>query len=142
MKFTQTIIVARPPEWVFAFRCAMGNSPTWHRGVVSASLETSGPIRLGSRCTEVRNGKQGVIEEWQLEVTEYEPHRVLGISGHWDHTLWEERHVFTNEGSSTRYTLAIEVTGSTLPAGAIQKQLVETLLQLKWALEASSLGAS
>lgn len=138
MKFTQTIIVALPPESVFAFRRALANSPAWQRGVVSASLETPGPIRVGSRCTELRNGAQGAVDEWQLEVTEYEPGQVLGISGQWGLTRWEERHVFVTEGPSTRYTLSVEVTGSPSPPGAIQRQIVETMLQLKWALEAPS----
>lgn len=56
-------------------------------------------------------------------------------------TLWDERHVFVREGGATRYTFAMEVTGSTLPGATIQKQMVKTALQLKWALESPLLRA-
>lgn len=133
----QTVIIVRPPLVVFAFRCAMANSPDWQRGVLSARLEAPGPVCLGSRCTEVRKGPQDSVEEWALEVTEYEPTRVLGISSCWEQIRCVERHLFAGEGGSTRYTYAVEVTGSPLPAATIQRQMVETALQLKWALETS-----
>jgi uncharacterized membrane protein len=136
VKFTQTVIVSCPPERVFAFRCAITNSPNWRRGVVSASQSTLGPVNVGSRWTEVRSGPGGVTQEWELEIIEYDPSRVLGISGHHEQTQLEERHEFADEGGSTRYTVVLEVTGSSLPGAAIQKQLVETLLNLKWAMEA------
>ena len=136
MKLTQTIIVSRLPEKVFAFRCDLANTPTWQRGVVSAILETPGPVGLGSRCAEVRNGPQSSLDDWNIEITECDPSHVLCLTAQCAEAQWEERHEFVMDGTKdTRYTLAIEVTHSTVPAAKIQKQIVETLLQLKWAME-------
>lgn len=134
-KAVQTVIVERPPAMVFAYRCALGKTPEWHRGVVSASVAPVGPIGIGTRCTELRKGAGDSTEDWELEVTGYEPVVLLGIinrCGDWEVS---ERHQFASHGPATRYTVTAEVTGSSVPGGAFQKALVQSLLQLKWALE-------
>ncbi|MSQ24573.1 MAG: hypothetical protein EXR58_08555 [Chloroflexi bacterium] len=138
VKLAQTVIIDRSCETVFGYRSLLSNGPEWRRGVVSASLEGTGPICVGSHCTEVRSGKEDATEQWDLEVTEYEPARLLGIVERNGGVEVQEVHRFVREGSGTRYTVAVEVTGGSITAAAFQKLLLENVLQLKWAIEASS----
>ena len=138
MKLEQSIIIARPIESVFAYRSALENAAAWQRDVLATALDTLGPTRVGTRCTEVRRGPNGMTQEWRLEVTEFEQDRVLGIVGRCGSIRVDERHVFTSDDRDTRYTLYLEMTGSSLPASAAQRKTVETLLNLKWVLEALS----
>lgn len=135
MKLKQAIIIARPVESVFAYRCALEKSAEWQPGVISAALDTHDPIDVGSRWRELRRGRDGVTQEWELEVTEIEQDHLLSIVGRFGSIRVDERHEFTRDDSNTRYTLHMEVTGSPLPAGAIQRKTVEALMHLKWALE-------
>jgi len=140
-KLAQTVIVDRPPATVFAFRSSLTNSPEWRRGVVSACLNPPGPVWIGSHCTEVRSGPDETTEEWELEVTDYQPSNVLEIAVHHGDAQVQERHSFAQEGEATRYTVTVDVTGGALSGPAYQKALLESLLQLKWALEgARTLG--
>lgn len=141
VKVSQTVIIYRPSAAVFAFRGALTNTPIWQRGILSTSLDAPGPIWVGSRCTEIRSGPDESTEEWQLEVTDYEPNTLLGILVRRGETQIQERHLFLAEGDATRYTVAVEATGGTLSGAAVQKQLVEHLLQLKWLLEGSPVHA-
>lgn len=135
VKLAQTVIVDRPCAAVFAFRSALANTPEWRRGVISASVDPPGPIWVGSRCTEIRTAPEDSTEQWELEITEYEPASALGIVARRGETQVRELHRFACEGDVTRYTVSVEVTYGSLSGSALQKQLLENLLQLKWALE-------
>ena len=135
VKLAQTVIIDRPCGTVFAFRSALVNSPEWRRGVVSANLDELGPIGVGSHCIETRSGPDDSTQEWDLEITEYERGTLLGIVERRGEITVQERHCFDPEGAATRYTVAVEATGGSLSGAAFQKQLLENILQLKWALE-------
>lgn len=139
-KLAQTVIIDRPSQVVFAFRSALGNSPQWRRGVVSASVDPPGPIWVGSHCTEIRSASEEATEAWDLEVTGYEPTGVLEIFGRAGDAEVRERHLFGAEGDSTRYTVTVEVSGGTVSGPAFQRQLLEGLLQLKWTLEGTAIN--
>src|SRR5258706_13409434 len=86
-KVVQTVIVDRSPAAVFAYRAELAKTPEWHRGVVSASLASVDPIAIGSRCTELRKGAGDSTEDWELEVTGYDPVALLSIINRCDE--WE-----------------------------------------------------
>jgi hypothetical protein len=136
VRFEQTIIIIRAPQVVFAYRCALENSPKWQRGVITATRATEGPIEVGTQWIEQRRGPGGVVEDWELEVTAYQIDRLLGITARCGSTQVEERHLLDDEGGATRYTLSVDVTGSSTPISLVQKQAIDGLLHLKWALEA------
>lgn len=136
MKVEQTIIIARPIEEVFAYRSVLQNTAEWQRHVLASELATSGTTGVGTRGTERRLGANGVTEEWDLEITEFEQDRVLGIVGRCGPVRVAERHVFAKEDGNTRYTLCLQITGSPLTSSVVQKKTVETLMNLKWQLEA------
>jgi len=131
---TQTVIIDRPVAAVFAYRCALANSPDWHRGVVTARLTPPGPIWVGSHCTETRS-RGDDTEVWEIDVTDYEPNNLLGMVCRSGGLEVKESHQFSADGLNTRYVATADVTGSSLSGSAFQKVLLETLLQLKWAVE-------
>lgn len=134
----QSIIISRPIASVFAYRCALQNVPSWRRDIVAADLDSPGPTQLGTRCRETRQGPNGAIQAWQLEVIEFEQDSVLGIVCSCGDERIDERHLFTPNDRDTRYTLCLEVTGSSVPPAAIHRKTVEALLNLKWAVEGPS----
>ncbi len=134
-ELSQTVIIDQPAAKVFAFRSALANSPEWRRGVVSATLQSLGPIQVGSTCTEVRSAAADCTEEWILEVSDYEPESLLGIVATKGETRIQERHTFVGQGGVTRYTVSVAVTGGAVPGATYRKLLLENLLQLKWMLE-------
>jgi hypothetical protein len=132
----QCIIIARPIEEVFAYRSALQNSLDWQPDVLASDLATPGVTGLGARGTECRRGPNGVTEEWELEITEFEQDRVLGIVSRFGSVRVYERHIFAADEGNTRYTVYLEVDGSWLPAAIVRKKTVERLVHLKWQLEA------
>lgn len=135
-KTAQTVIINRPSADVFAYRSELTNSPEWRRGVLSCNLETEGPIWIGTRAAETRSaGPDAPPEGWAFEVFDFEPGARLGIRASRGPTQLTELHEFSAQGGFTRYTVSVEVVGGSASASAFQKQLLENLLQLKWALE-------
>ena len=91
---------------------------------------------MGTRWTELRHGPQGLTQQWELEVIEFEPDRVLGTVGRFGAARIAERHVFLLHDGGTHYTLYLEMTGPEIPTVAVQRRTVDALLHLKWLLEA------
>jgi uncharacterized protein YndB with AHSA1/START domain len=49
-----SVEIARSPEDVFAYITDVHRHPEWQEGLVSATLETEGPLRVGSRAVHRR----------------------------------------------------------------------------------------
>lgn len=141
MKLEQTIIIARPVEEVFAYRSALENAAEWQRDVVTSELAAPGTPAIGTRGIEVRSRPNGDTEEWDLEITEFQQDRVLEIMARCGSVCMAERHVFVRDQRDTRYTLSLDIVGSSLGVAAVQRKIVETLMNLKWQLEGSKVRA-
>lgn len=135
MEVQQTIIIALPVERVFAYRSALQQTIEWQKEVITSEVQAPGVAQLGARSVESRRGANGEAEEWELEITEFERNRVLGIESHCAAIQIRERGVFVAIAGNTSYTVSVEMTGSPLTAAALQKKIVEALLNLKWLLE-------
>jgi hypothetical protein len=103
--------------------------------VLATVLSTIGPVMLGTHGTESRRGPSDVRLEWELEVTEFQLNRVLGIVSRCGTVQVHERDVFLPDEEDTRYTAHVEMTGSPLPTSAFHKRTVDALMHLKWRLE-------
>ena len=136
MKVQQTIIIARPIQEVFAYRAALQQAGEWHKDILESDLTTTGAPCLGTRGTECRRGPNGTTEEWELEITEFEPNSALGIVSRCGPVQVQERYLFAPEEADTRCTVCLEMTGSRLPASVLQKRTVDELMNFKWRLEA------
>ena len=75
-----SVEIARSPEDVFAYIADFPRHPEWQEGLVSVTVETEGPSRVGTRVVHRRTlGPQSVTPT--SEITAYEPPHVLGFRG-------------------------------------------------------------
>ena len=75
-----TIEVARPPQEVFAYATDPTRFGEWQQGVVSGSMEGSGPSTVGSKCITTR--RIGFAERPATsELTHIDPPRTWSVHG-------------------------------------------------------------
>ncbi len=72
IKVENSMEISRPVDEVFAFVSDPGNNAKWQEGLVESRLESAGPVRLGSKITDVRKFLGRQLES-RLEVTAFEP---------------------------------------------------------------------
>lgn len=136
MRLEQTIIIALPVEEVFPYGSALHQAAEWQQDA-APNLVAMSPSSVGVRGTECRRGPNGTTEHWELEVTEFEPNRVLGIVGRCGAVQVCEQHVFVKDEGNTRYTVSLEMTGSKLAPSVVQARTVNALMNFKWRVEAA-----
>jgi uncharacterized protein YndB with AHSA1/START domain len=73
--FTVETPIDRPAGEVFAYVTDPAKLPSWQTNTVSSTLETPGPVGVGSRLREVHRGPGGKEFPSLVEVAEYEPAR-------------------------------------------------------------------
>ena len=77
---TTSVDIARSPEDVFAYITDVQRHPEWQEGLVSVTVETDGPVRVGTRVVHRRKlGPQTVSTT--SEITAYDPPRLLSFRG-------------------------------------------------------------
>jgi uncharacterized protein YndB with AHSA1/START domain len=108
----QSVEIARRPEDVFAYLDDFTRHGEWQTNLVSARVDTEGPVRVGTRITEVRRvGKRE--QPVPIEITEHDPPRSFAFRG----TDGPIRPVGKGtiepigDGSSSRFTLELELNG-------------------------------
>jgi uncharacterized membrane protein len=75
-----SVEIARSPEDVFAYITDISRHPEWQEGLVSATLESAGPVRVGSRVVHRR--KLGLTTvATTSEITAFNPPEVVGFRG-------------------------------------------------------------
>ena len=75
-----SVEIARNPEEVFAYITDVPRHPEWQEGLVSATLETEGPPRVGSRVVHKRKLGFGTVATTS-EITAFDPPRAIGFRG-------------------------------------------------------------
>ena len=110
----QSVEIPAPAEEVFAVASNLEELPRWQSGIVSVARTDSGPVAVGARGTLVRE-LMGQRIEAPLEVTAYEPPRLLGLHSEvsgvgLDATI----EVTAVSPSSCRVSLVAEISGSML----------------------------
>ncbi len=76
----ESVEINRSPEDVFAYLDDLARHGEWQSQIVSTTVETEGPTRVGTRATDVRRvpgGKQAVT----YEITERDPPRRTSFRG-------------------------------------------------------------
>lgn len=75
---SSTIEIARSPEDVFAYLDEVTRHGEWQDGLISAHLDTDGPVGVGSKVTEVRKlgGREMTMS---YEITEHDPPRTFAF---------------------------------------------------------------
>ena len=75
-----SVEISRSPEDVFAYITDVARHPQWQEGLVSASLETEGPVRVGSRIVHRRKlGFKTVAAT--SEITGFNPPELVSFRG-------------------------------------------------------------
>jgi uncharacterized membrane protein len=75
-----SVNIARTPEDVFAYVTDFQQQPEWQDGLVSVTVETAGPIEVGTRVVHRRKlGPQTVATT--SEITAYDPPKIVSFRG-------------------------------------------------------------
>ena len=106
-----SIEINRPAEEVFAYLDQVGRHNEWQGSLVSTTVETDGPTRVGTRVIERRNIPGGT-RDIPYEITEQDPPRKASFRG----TAGPVRPIGTytvdqTGASSSRVTLELDLEG-------------------------------
>ena len=147
--FTVKTSIDRPADEVFAYVTDPGTLPSWQTNTVSSTLETPGPIGVGSRLREVHTGPGGKEFPSLVEVAEYVPGRrfalrvVEGTPVHADMTFDPA----ANGGTDVSFRVHGRLTGAMRLAEPflgrmLRKQFTEQCATLKRVLEQRAAAAA
>ncbi len=75
---TASIDIARAPEDVFAYIDDLARHGEWQEALEQVTVETEGPVRVGTRVSE-RRRVPGGARAFRYEVTEHDPPRLFGF---------------------------------------------------------------
>jgi uncharacterized protein YndB with AHSA1/START domain len=108
----QSIEIARSPEDVFAYLDALERHGEWQDGIISARVDTEGPVRVGTRATEVRHmgGRDQAIT---YEITQHDPPRSFAFRGVEGpvRVVGKSTVEPVGDGSSSRVTIELDFEG-------------------------------
>jgi len=80
MAIVDSIEINRRPEDVFAYVDDLSRHGEWQENIVSTTIETDGPTRVGTRATN-RRRVPGGERDISFEVTEHDPPRKVAFRG-------------------------------------------------------------
>jgi uncharacterized membrane protein len=75
-----SIEINRPADEVFAYIDQVDRHNEWQEQLVSTTVETDGPVRVGTRVVERRNVPGGA-RDFPFEITEHDPPRRISFRG-------------------------------------------------------------
>jgi uncharacterized protein YndB with AHSA1/START domain len=137
-----SVEIARSPEDVFAYITDVSRHPEWQEGLVSATLESEGPVRVGSRVVHRRKLGLGTVAATS-EITAFNPPEVVGFRGLDGPIRAEGSQRVERVGEGSRVSFEMEMRGHglgvlMLPAASRQasRQVKESHEKLKRILEA------
>lgn len=79
MKFTNSVVIRRPPGEVFAYLADPESIPRWNNAITFARQTTPGPVGVGTRFRQIRTIPRPAEEE--LAVMEFVPDRHFVLQG-------------------------------------------------------------
>lgn len=141
-----SVEIARSPEDVFAYITDVPRHPEWQEGLVSATLETEGQPRVGSRVVHKRKLGFGTVAITS-EITAFDPPRVVAFRGLGGPIRAEGSQRVEPAGEGSRVSLEMEMRGHglgvlMLPMARRQasRQVAESHQNLKRILEGGAGG--
>jgi uncharacterized membrane protein len=105
-----SVEIARSPEDVFAYITDVSRHPEWQDGLVSATVETEGPMRVGSRLVHRRKLAFGTVTTTS-EITAFSPPEVVGFKGLDGPIRAEGSQRVERVGEGSRVSFAMEMRG-------------------------------
>ena len=145
MPINETVEIGRPPHEVFAYVSDLARHSEWQDKLLAATVETEGPVRVGTRVKQTRRVGRGT-RTFTLEVTEHDPPNRLAFRGI-DGPVRPRGTIkleSLDSGQRTRYSVELDFEGrglglllAPLVRRDARKQLPESLQRLKQRLERS-----
>jgi uncharacterized protein YndB with AHSA1/START domain len=103
-KLTHSVTIHRPPEDVFAYVVDLDTWPLWRTGLYDVHQTTEGALGAGS-VISLSGHMMGRDVEMDLEITEYEANRLVGIKSATGPVSIHGTFLFEPENGGTRLTL-------------------------------------
>ena len=136
-----SVEIARSPEEVFAYITDVSRHPEWQAGLVSAALQTDGPLGVGSRAVHKR--KLGPVTLAQTsEITEFDPPRLVAFRELDGPIRAQGRERVEPTGDGSRVSFEMDMQGHRLGVlllpiarGQVTRQVEESHENLKRILE-------
>jgi len=107
MRFTNTIMIARPHDEVFAFLADLENLPQWNYALRETRKVTPGPVGVGTRYHQIRSVP--TTREESLEVVELEAGHRLTVIGTLNELPARLSYVLAPVGDATALTNDVEL---------------------------------
>lgn len=138
--YSHTVVIARPPDEVFAFITDPAHYPRWQPSIVSIEAHQRGPLRLGSEATEVRRffGRE---METTWTCVEHRPDSRSAIESEDGPVPFRGTFSLEPCDAGTRFTWTVELTGMAmrlagpLAGRATKSELQANSVRLKTLLE-------
>ena len=110
-----SVEIARSPEDVFAYITDVPRHPEWQEGLVSAAVETEGPVRVGSRVVHRRKLGFTTVKATS-EITAFNPPEVVSFRGLDGPIRAEGSQLVERVGEGSRVSFEMEMRGHGLGA--------------------------
>ena len=112
IRIKESIEISRPLAQVSAFMADLNNIPKWQAEVVTSTVTTTGPTRVGTLFTE--KVKMGPMQTTaHCEVTEFVPDKLMAFTAKSSAISYEGRVLVEASGNGTKLTMQ----GSVQPRG-------------------------
>ena len=138
-----SVEIARSPEDVFAYITDVQRQPEWQEGLVSASVETEGPVRAGSRVVHRRKLGPTTVATTS-EITAFNPPELVSFRALDGPVRAEGSQRVERTGDGSRVSFQMEMRGHglgilMLPMARKQatRQVAESHEKLKRILEST-----
>ncbi|HLY24923.1 MAG TPA: SRPBCC family protein [Aggregatilineales bacterium] len=123
-----TVTIDQPVDKVFSYVTEVSNHLKWQQGILDAKVSPDGPVGLGS-IYSYTSEVMGRRMETQLRVSAYEPNKRWSVTTTGVPRPVETAYMFENEGSTTKLTISMELSGG-YPAAAeamVKQQMQKSL---------------
>lgn len=108
---SDSIVIDRPVEEVFAYVADVTNDPAWHTDILEARKTTEGPVGMGTIWHTRFKPAMG-ISEADMEVVSFEPNRVLAMKGEVGPMHPTLTYRFEPAAGGTKFTRRVQITVS------------------------------
>jgi len=108
---SDSIMIDRPVEEVFAYVADVTNDPAWHTDVLEARKVTDGPVGMGTVWHARFKPSMG-ISEADMEVVSFEPNRALAMKGDVGPMHPRLTYRFERADGGTTFTRRVQITVS------------------------------
>src|SRR4051794_32870200 len=113
MAFRISLDIGRTPSEVFAFVADVRNMPNWYEAVEEVTVQTPGPVGIGTRFHMVRSFPSGIAHN-DVDVRSFQRDRAVTFTSVDGPTPFEYRYGFEPTSSGTRLTLDGQISGAGL----------------------------